>query len=79
MSDGLLSAADAIERELICCDVFERLSAKPANTWADDEQREFARHQICYWGSAARALVLDEIHKPKHEARKPHPICMAGR
>jgi hypothetical protein len=57
--DVLRRAADRIEAELICCDVFDRLSDKPGKFWTDDERGEYRRHAICYWGEAARRIVLD--------------------
>lgn len=43
---ALEQVAFRIEAELVCCDAFER----------GDHAKG---HQICYWGAAARALVLD--------------------
>lgn len=48
--EALREAADEIERELICCDVYER-------------RDHAAKHHICYWGGAARALVLDRADR----------------
>jgi hypothetical protein len=61
VTDRLNDLAFDITRELICCDVYERLSAKPMEQWTKDERREYRSHSICYWGSASRALVLDAL------------------
>lgn len=61
VTDRLNDTAFQIVRELICCDVFERLSEKGTENWTKDERREYRAHSICYWGSAARLLVLDAI------------------
>jgi hypothetical protein len=58
----LLKAADTIERELICCDVFDRLTDKPVAEWSDRDKRDYRSHSTCYWGAAARALVLEQYH-----------------
>lgn len=42
--------ANCIEAELICCDVFEKRDTN-------------SHHQICYWGGASRALVLDRANE----------------
>lgn len=57
-TDVLQEAADRIEAELICCDVFERLHDKPAELWTSEERSEARSHSICYWGEAARRIVL---------------------
>lgn len=61
VADRLNNIAFDITRELICCDVYERLSTKPTEQWTKDERREYRAHSICYWGSASRALVLDAL------------------
>lgn len=51
---ALLRVVEQIERELICCDVYKR----DKGTW-----RAGRRHAICFWASAARAIVLEEIDR----------------
>lgn len=68
VTDRLNNIAFDITRELVCCDVYERLSAKPMEQWTKDERREYRSHAICYWGSASRALVLDALTPDTDEA-----------
>lgn len=56
--------ADDIERELICCDVYERLTAKGHQNWSAEDKQEKRHHAICYWSSASRALVLNNQIPP---------------
>lgn len=42
-AEALREASDEIERELVCCDAYERGD-------------HLTRHQICYWGAAAASL-----------------------
>lgn len=43
--------AHEIERELICCDEYE--------TWDKNSGPSYKiKHQICWWGSYARAIAL---------------------
>jgi hypothetical protein len=51
-ADALRQAADEHEGELVCCDVYDRLTAKPSATWTAEEKRERRAHDICYWGRA---------------------------
>lgn len=51
-------AAERIEAELICCDVYERLVAKGEERWTEEDRKEKRTHAICYWSNAARHLVL---------------------
>lgn len=59
VNTALTLAAENIERELICCDVYERLTAKGHENWTEEDVREKDGHAICYWSSASRSLVLD--------------------
>lgn len=55
--EALDTAADAIERELICCDVYARLTDKL--TWTEEEKQQYRAHALCYWGEASRQIVLN--------------------
>ncbi len=46
---ALEKAAFEIERELVCCDVFEQ----------KDPRQGVGGHEICYWGAAAREIVRE--------------------
>lgn len=60
----LQEAADRIEAELICCDVFERLHDKPGEDWTAEDRAYHRHHSVCYWGEAARRIVLDTRTRP---------------
>lgn len=56
---ALREAANAIERELICCDAYE--------TFRGAGGRHPRGHAICYWSGACRALLLDRAAELDHE------------
>lgn len=53
-------AAYRITAELICCDLYERLHEVPYEQWTREQKAERRSHSICWWGAAARGLVLDQ-------------------
>lgn len=60
----LLKAAEDIERELICCDIYDELFFKPAPEWTEADHSRYRLHSICYWGRAAMRIV--EGHAEEH-------------
>ncbi len=67
---ALLEAAAEIERELICCDVYERDKGT---------ERAGREHAICFWAGAVRAIVLDGV-EPAAVAVEGPPVvaCLEG-
>jgi|SRR5690242_12739318 len=53
--DALRAAARDIRRELVCCDVFERLHPQlvEAGGMAAPDDENTKGHAVCYWGEAA--------------------------
>ena len=68
--------ADLIERELVCCDIYEKINALPAG-WRGDLRKEFGRtyHDICHWGGYAAALVASR-RKPKSLQDRPWLVIL---
>jgi hypothetical protein len=51
--------AEKIRRELVCCDIFQRMEAVRADLMAQQRLRESADwHHICYYGEWAAQIAL---------------------
>lgn len=55
--EALLGAREDLVAELVCCDVYERLSGKSTTARTPEERNEYQHHSICYWGGASAELV----------------------
>lgn len=70
LADAVLAALGAaiaheIRRELVCCDVYDRLAPlrEPAEDGGIEASRELGKaigdHDLCYWGEAAAQIAED--------------------
>lgn len=68
--EALLAAAHDIERELICCDIFDQ--------GYEAYVKQARGHDICYWGRAAQEIVLshaDRLESGGGEMPLPEGLC----